>query len=196
MSWKPLDCREVARLLDSVPFPWWISGGWAIDLFLGRETRRHADVEVGVLRRDQCALYEKLADFEIHAARSGTLTELTPEVRREGCALVDHGFWCRPRGTKSWTLELLLEESDGEDWLFRRDARIRRPLRSVVSRTTDGVPFVIPEIQLLFKAKEPRPRDDLDFENARPALSPHQRDWLAEALRLVHPGHAWLDQLV
>jgi hypothetical protein len=33
--------------------PWCIGGGWAIDLWLGRVTRRHADVDVVILRRDQ-----------------------------------------------------------------------------------------------------------------------------------------------
>jgi hypothetical protein len=55
MAWEPLDVEEVSRLLAAAPFPWWISGATAIDLFLGRETRSHADLDVGVLRRDQCA---------------------------------------------------------------------------------------------------------------------------------------------
>lgn len=36
--------------------PWYVAGGWAVDLFLGRRTRPHEDIEVAVLRRDQGSL--------------------------------------------------------------------------------------------------------------------------------------------
>jgi hypothetical protein len=195
MAWEPLDVEEVSRLLAAAPFPWWISGGLAIDLFLGRETRSHEDLDVGVLRRDQCALYAILEDFEVHAARSGTLTELTAAERGRGLAAPDHGLWCRRRGRESFDLELLLNEGRGEDWVFRRDPRVRRPLREIFARAPGGVPYLVPEVQLLFKAKTRRPKDEADFESARPALSPNQRAWLADALRVVHPDHPWTAHL-
>jgi hypothetical protein len=37
---------------------WWIAGGWAVDLFLGEQTRVHDDVDVAVLRRDEHELVE------------------------------------------------------------------------------------------------------------------------------------------
>jgi hypothetical protein len=92
-------------------------------------------------------------------------------------------------------LELLLEESDADDWVFRRDPRIRRPLSDIVARDSGGVPFLTPEIQLLFKAKARRERDEGDFENVAPELSPGQRAWLADALRIVRPAHDWIAQL-
>lgn len=193
---EPLTRREVASLFADAPFPWWICGGWAIDGFLGHETRAHADIEVGVLRRDQCALYERLADFEVHLARSGTLTELSAAERRRGVHDPDHhGFWCRKRGEETWLLEILLEDSDGGDWVFRRDARIRRPIAEIFHREGEGLPYFAPEIQLLFKAKATRERDEHDFRATLPELTRSQRDWLAEALGLVHPGHAWLAYL-
>ncbi|MCL4541605.1 MAG: hypothetical protein M1396_04620 [Chloroflexi bacterium] len=45
--------RPVATLLTDFDRPWFIAGGWAIDLFLGRQTRAHKDVEIAVLRQDQ-----------------------------------------------------------------------------------------------------------------------------------------------
>src|SRR5690349_16504078 len=44
--------RVVARM-RSFPAAWWIAGGWAIDLFLGRVTREHSDLEIGIWRDDQ-----------------------------------------------------------------------------------------------------------------------------------------------
>ena len=40
--------------------PWWVAGGWAIDLTLGHQTRKHEDLDVLVLRRDQAWVREEL----------------------------------------------------------------------------------------------------------------------------------------
>jgi hypothetical protein len=51
----------------------------------------------------------------------------------------------------------------------------------------------VPEIVLLFKARHAgRERDRADLARALPLLTPDQRRWLGDALRLVHPGHAWI----
>jgi len=58
--WEPLSLEEVKRLLGAVAAPWWIAGGRALDMFLGHETRKHDDLEVAVLRRDQLAFRHAL----------------------------------------------------------------------------------------------------------------------------------------
>src|SRR5687768_15015039 len=67
---------RVGRLMESFDRPWGICGGWAIDLFLGRVTRRHGDVDVAVLRRDQAAIQEYLTDrgWFLEIAQQGLLT--------------------------------------------------------------------------------------------------------------------------
>jgi hypothetical protein len=79
--------------LSSVDAPWWVTGGWALDVFLWSTARAHADLDIGVLRRDA------------------------------------H----------------------------------ERPLSNVIRRSPDGLPYLPPEIQLLYKAKHPRERDHADF---------------------------------
>ena len=51
------------------------------------------------------------------------------------------------------------------------------------------------EIQLLYKAKSVRPRDQADFNQSVPALDATTREWLATALEIAHPGHAWVARL-
>ncbi len=36
----------------SLTVPWWIAGGWALDLFAGDQSRPHKDLDVGILRND------------------------------------------------------------------------------------------------------------------------------------------------
>jgi hypothetical protein len=46
--------------MSSFPAPWALCGGWAIDAWLGRQTREHGDVDVSVFLQDQRALFEHL----------------------------------------------------------------------------------------------------------------------------------------
>ena len=48
--------HAVGSLLSGLTVPWWITGGWAIDLAAGHLTRDHADVNVMMLERDEHAL--------------------------------------------------------------------------------------------------------------------------------------------
>ena len=61
----------VARLMAGYPRPWFVSGGWAIDLFVDRITRDHEDLEVGVFREDQAILYRHLSTWKLHKAAKG-----------------------------------------------------------------------------------------------------------------------------
>ncbi len=49
-SWEPLDVPGVIEVLDRVPGCWWLSGGYAIDEFLGFASRAHGDVDVTVAK--------------------------------------------------------------------------------------------------------------------------------------------------
>ena len=62
---------EVARLMRGFPRPWYIAGGWAIDLFMRRETREHDDIDVAVLRNDQAKLRTHLAAWAFEKVVDG-----------------------------------------------------------------------------------------------------------------------------
>jgi hypothetical protein len=47
--------RPLESTLSDVSVPWWITVGSAIDLAGGRRTRRHDDVDVMLLGRDEHA---------------------------------------------------------------------------------------------------------------------------------------------
>jgi hypothetical protein len=77
-------------------------------------------------------------------------------------------------------------------WLFRRDHRIRRPLAAAFLSDAK-LPYLAPEIVLLYKSKAPEARDDADLVSALPHLSPERRAWLRQALEHSRPGHPWTD---
>lgn len=124
-SWEPYSPTEVSALLAPLVVPWWLAGGWALDRFVGHVTRAHADIDVAVLRRDADAVYELLDGWDV--------------------LIAGHCVWCRPTSDEPWRVQLLLEDSDGDDWVYRRDARVRRP---VATLGDDHV--LAPEVQLLW----------------------------------------------
>jgi hypothetical protein len=88
-------------------------------------------------------------------------------------------------------MEVLLDASEQDLWMFRRNTEIRRPLLAVVRRNPHGVPYLAPEVQLLYKARSMRPKDQADFECVAPRLDAAARAWLRESLLKTYPGHPW-----
>ncbi len=70
---------------------------------------------------------------------------------------------------------------------------MRLPVPDLTWTHESGVRVVQPGMQLLYKAKDVRPRDERDFGAVLPHLSDAAKRWLSEALARVHPGHTWLD---
>jgi aminoglycoside-2''-adenylyltransferase len=185
----PQDARELFHDLPD----WWIAGGWAIDLWLGRTTRDHLDLDIATLRRTQRVFWRRLAGWDLQLATVPGVLE--PWPARGDVPLPLHAVWCRPSPTSAWAFELLLNDSDEREWLFRRDPAVRMPLTRIARTSDDGVPYLVPEIVLLYKAKNVREHDAQDFETALPSLDAEQRAWLRGAIDVVHPGHAWLERL-
>lgn len=191
-AWHELEPREGAAHLSALPVSWWVAGGWAIDLFLGRVTRRHHDLDIGIFRRDAPAVFACLPEWDFFEARHGALTPLLahgeprPEV---------NSLWCRRKNSAAWELELMLDEGEPERWIFRRNRQIHRPLSAAVRHNSDAMPYLAPEIQLLYKARSVRARDQTDFENAVPSLDSDARAWLRDSLAATEPGHGWLSVL-
>lgn len=193
IEWAPLTPADAVELLAGATMPWWVAGGWAIDLYLGQSTRAHVDMDIAIPRSCQSAMASALSGWDIHVATDGALTPWTRGDWLEGGCR--HQFWARPNPKSRWMLELLLEEGSKEYWQFRRQPDVRLPWEQFGRRSTDGIPFVAPEVVLLFKAKNTVPKDLNDFESVLPILDSGQRHWLIAALNLVHPGHEWCDRL-
>ncbi len=94
--WEPFTVAGLVEFLAPVAVPWWLSGGYALEEFLGRSTRAHGDIDVPVARRDWPAMQAALRPvLDVFVARDGALactrrlepageTEMTVESRRYG----------------------------------------------------------------------------------------------------------------
>ena len=190
--WRALEPAAAPHIMSAVDAPWWIAGGWAIDLFLGTQTRAHKDLDLGVRRADAARIIAALPAWEFFEAKDGSLSRLARGMQpRAGV----NSLWGRRAGEVLWELELMLDESDGEDWIFRREASIRRPFAAALRATPDGTRYLAPEIQLLYKARDLRPEDRSDFEHAAPRLESIAAGWLYDCLSRLYPLHPWLPAL-
>jgi hypothetical protein len=207
----PDPVARIADLMASFPAPWALCGGWAVDAWQGRQTRQHDDVDISVFLHDQQALFEHLAGWQLLAhepvfdvASPGNNgewwdgrrrlqhpshiharpPELSGPLPEGGLAWPKDGFW----------LDIQLSERSRDDWIFSREPRVAMRLQRAVRQSDWGLPTLVPEALLFYKATGfIRRRDQLDFEGLLPHLARDQRDWLRKAVALV--GHPWLARL-
>lgn len=185
--WSDLDPSRVVVLLEHLEVEWWVCGGWAIDLWLGTRLRDHADFDVGCARRDVRHFVGELPGWAAHTARSGVL-----EPWSASADPAEGSLWLHRAESERWDLQLMPEDVRDGRWYFRRDPGISASLDDVLWRTKTGTRVLRPEVQLLYKARDVRPKDQVDFTAVVPTLDAGARSWLRDRLSSVDPDHRWL----
>jgi hypothetical protein len=189
----------VCRFLGDFPGPWWVGGGWAIDVWMGNPSREHEDVEICVLRSDQAALKAYCAGWQ----------SFTP-VNDQWAAMAEgellefpHCMWqLRNTSEASRTdgmppeFEFILNDVVDGQWILQPEPSIQLPIDQVYGPSPLGIPVTAPEILLLHKSwHRHRPKDEHDFQRIRDRLSAAQRTWLRDQLERVRPDDPWLPRL-
>ncbi len=183
------ELQKIAKPLDDVFAVWGFGGGWAIDGAIGKVTREHHDVDICILREDLPewrevwpeALWYKMVDGREVELAEGEVPELPV-----------HELHVRDGETFR---EILLLETHGDDWVYRRDARVKMPVEEVFVAGVERLSFLNPAIALLFKSQGIREKDAKDFKAVLPFLSDFERQWLSLALQTVYGEHIWMDAL-
>ena len=185
---------EISALFSNSGKPFWLAGGYSIDLFLGTRTRAHDDIDFVIKRADQLAFQEILAEWDLQAADPPGSATLFPWKNGHFYDLPVHNIWCRKNESAPWDLELLFSEFEGDEWVYRRNRSIRGTIKSFGWQHKSGLMVLAPEIQLLYKSRSRRPKDLQDLENSLPKMSlpqkTHLRDWI-----VLDSGqsHSWVE---
>ena len=214
MTPVPGPLARVAELMSTFRPRWSLCGGWAVDAWLGRQTRDHPDLDITIFNDDPHALLEHLAGWQLIAhdtevdggtaepwnGRALTLPAHIHARSPERAGAMPDRLDAAPK--QGFGLEIILNERSARDWILSREPRITMPLRRCARQPAWGLPTVVPEVLLFYKAtadvktlKGLRPHDELDFLALLPHLTEEQWYWLWEAISLVHPGHPWLAHL-
>lgn len=183
-------CQKIYELMRDFDKTWFIAGGWAIDLFIGKETREHHDIEIAIFRDDQLRLKNYLNEWEFKKVFNGEFHNWNNEFLQ----LPIHEIHASNK-LNGDNVEILLNEVEDTMWNFRRDTRIYYPLKSLWSYSKTGIPYLNPEIVLLYKAKNTREKDNKDFLTIKDYLNKEQKQWLKYALQLHEPEHKWIQSL-
>ena len=209
--------KESAELLNAGNFEYQFCAGQAIDLFLGRETRVHGDIDICAYwpERDDIIRYMQSQGFEVYEMLGGgRVHKITdPAVQmyqkrnifcvKDDCPLVklyplDENDCCwleffHIGQTELNFIEFLFNDRSETHFEYARDREIKRDIdKAILSR--DGIPYLAPEICLLYKSTDiEREGYQQDFELTYPELNDEQKLWLQSALKRLYPdGHKWI----
>jgi hypothetical protein len=188
--WRPWSPEVLHARLAGVSFSWYVTAGWAVDLFLGEVTRPHSDVEIGIPSAHFDELQRLLSDLQFWVVGDGCRFVVSKKT------LAEHfQTWGWSAPDDAYVLDVFRDPHEGESWLCRRDLDLRRPYADVIRHNGAGIPYEAPEIVMLFKAKHQRDKDERDWALVHPRLDDAAVAWLRGALSRLHPGQPWLDDL-
>ena len=185
-AWTP---SELAQRLSTVTAPWCVAAGWALEFFAGEVIRDHDDLEIAVPAARFDEIMDAFPGCEWDVVGDGRVWPFPEQSANQ------HQTWLREPGSGRYRLDVFREPHTGDRWVCRRDASITLPYRELILRTSDGVPYVVPEVALLFKAKHLRDKDQADFHRVLPMMDLARRSRLTGWLSQVHPDHPWIDTL-
>lgn len=150
MNSVPIELTRAAELMARYPHRWFLRGGWAVDAWLGKRTRSHADVDIAVFHDDQATLYEYLdgwdlighdpnAPFDSPDPWNGRHLDLPAHIHANNPALFDA------------QVEFYLNAVSDDQWVCRKRPTITRRLNGP-NLSPWQLPTVPPELVLFYKA--------------------------------------------
>lgn len=175
---------EAAAVFSGAPFRWWIAEGHALELHTGRSWRDHDDLDVGVCRDQSEDLFAWLSGWILCVAAEDALGSWdgSPLDARTN----QNNVWARRR-PNIWLMDLTVGDGDEDVWVYRRDRSVTRPWPEGVLHTSGGVPYLAPDLQLLFKSKDRRRKDDIDAAQVISGLTTAEWQFLSIHLATNHP---------
>ena len=207
--------EKLKSFMADSKFRWAVCGGFALDLFLGRNIRPHGDIDLCVLEEDRESVknYALSKGWQVYEFRGwGKVRPLEHGIPSDpgrnlmcvgdGCDIVKfypcedpgmlyHQFF--HTGMKEFHyLEFLFNRAAGGDLVLDQRSGARRALAKAFLQR-DGICYLAPEIVLLYKASDSEnPEYQLDFSEAYPQLNEEQKAWFRQNMTLLYPdGHPW-----
>ncbi len=207
--------KSTSQILGDLEAKWCFCGGWAIDLFVGRESRAHKDLDIMVFKNDlkETISYMKNHGWKVEApTRQGFIP-----VDTENFETFEYeNLWCmneeypldylkideqasynfyhyeREVQTDVDFLDILLNTSDDGYFVYQQNEAIKLEISKALY-SEGGIPYLAPEIVLLYKSKCLSEDNRADFDVATAKMHPDQKEWLGQALKNEYGSdHPWV----
>jgi len=148
-SWKSCAISELQSHLGTFT-GWILCGGHSIDLLVGKKTRDHGDIDIGVFRSQLRACLENIDPARValctpagHVPWPGG--EVPPAV---------HDIWIAGSSLQHWIFQIMVYDDEGDTVAYRRDPRITWS-KSSHSIPVGSIPILNPAITMLYKTNKP-----------------------------------------
>ena len=213
--------KEINGMLKNQSFEYAFCGGYAIDLFLEKQTRPHGDVDIMTYWKDRDAVivymqslgytvYEMIGDGKAHlisdiskqfktkrniaCIKDNSTKAVLSKTEKQDIFYID--FPDIPQ-YKSDFVEFLFNDKNDTDFLYARNHEIRRVLDKAIL-FSDDIPYLSPELCLLYKSTDTeRNGYQHDYDAAMAKMNDEQKAWLNKALALVYDGnHKWISDTI
>lgn len=208
---------ELCQHLSDMNVDWHLCGGFAIDAYLGKKTRKHKDIDITVSFDDMktCIQYLKSKGWEIDAP-VGNQRLVPVELALEQSDLYFDNIWCYKKSadfiktekidgifkymkfidreqTELDFIEVLFSKIENGILYYQKNHNIM--INTDMAFIKKGeISILAPEIILLYKSRDYK-NDDYkhDFDVVINNLEKERYDWFINAMNIAYPdGHPWI----
>ena len=199
-----------------------ICGGHAIDLFLGKKTRPHKDLDAVIYWEDRDRMIRHLLKegWEVYEPCGGLYLHKINNVSDQ--MRVKSNIWCIKSTNRHYKfrecekdifvvdfvdfdnfeqtnldyIEFLFNRKTSAHFLYSRNHDVKLELNKAVLYI-ENIPCLAPEMVLLYKSTAAdETENQLDFDNTLARLDFEQFRWMKESMEIMFPyGHKWFNYL-
>lgn len=187
--WKPWTIEKIKKTFDGLE--WILAGGFALEIFVGKNYRNHADIDILIKREDQKKIFDRIEKSRIFVSQNGNLSLFDKNTFYK---FPIQDIWILSENISAWCLQIMLYDVEDGFWIYKRDKNIKVE-HDFLFWEKDGVKIIKPEIQLLYKSKSIRPKDEEDFQVLKTRLNKNAAEWLNSALEKCYCRHRWISDL-
>jgi hypothetical protein len=186
-----LELVNVELLMKSFKRPWYIAGGWTIDLAADEVTRTHKDMDICIFREDMAYAVAYFNEWDIQVAIPGE-QRLEPFNTTSD---LDLPRYCLHLFKENEFLEILATERIENEVIFRKNRTIKMHIEDF-TKGNHSRPFVNPAWQLLFKSLSTRIEDEHDFKIYMDRVDDdHSKKWLMQSIITADGNKNWISKL-
>ena len=212
--------KELNDFVKQIGIDYAICGGHAIDLFIGRKTRPHKDLDLAVFWEDRNKIVQFMINkgWNVYEPCGNEILHKINDINDQ--KQVKTNIWCVKPDNLHYEfiekdknmfsvifdnseqieldfIEFLFNNRFEGNFLYSKNNDIKIDINFCILYS-ENIPFLTPELVLLYKSKafEIIMENQMDFDNALPYLNEKQRVWLKNALIIMFPnGHKWINKI-
>jgi hypothetical protein len=186
------ELKDIVLIMKLFEKPWFIAGGWTIDLAVGEVTRTHKDMDICVFREDveYALIYFKEWDIKVAIPGENRLEEVS------GLTDLDLPRYCLHLLKDKEFLEILLTERINQEVIFRKNKNVSMNIKDFSMGQLPAL-YVNPAWQLLFKSLSTRPEDEHDFKIYIERVDDNKsKKWLLKNIIMANGNKKWIEELL